>query len=275
MADSNLIPRSIVTLCHLYGRSLHAEPPVAVVLKSIVESMQVIYSLSLSQFVEDINEDSPAFENFRFVCNFRNEIFSLFMPLPGASLQSRSTVNQLCANLGNKVRIAIVKFVEMVIIQQSSIPPNSSKSTDQTPNSAAAANSKQSHLLAEAKMFLSGLQDVVLKPEDGEKFPFIVTGTFLESFLNSFANIAKQCPQFFGEIVQFFENFQRELPFLMNRSRVESTETRMKSVLLTLLSYSKQICSNYRNRIISILNRLGATRFEVCIFSSCSFSTDF
>ncbi|VDO04925.1 unnamed protein product [Rodentolepis nana] len=263
LADSSLIPRSIITLCHLYGRSLHAEPPVAVVLKSIVESMQVVYTISLSHFIEDTEGNSSAPENFRSVCNFRNEIFSLFIPLLGASLQSRSTLNQLCANLGSKVRNPILKFFEMVIVQQSNIPPISPKLTDQCSTSTVLPSSKQNHLFAEAKMFLSGLQNIVLKPDRKQEFPFVLTGPFLSSLLNSFVSIAKQCPHFFGGIVEFFENTRQMLPFIMNRSQVKSMKTRMKSILLSLIFYSEGTSFNYRNRIESILHRLGATRFEI------------
>nr|CDS27488.1 protocadherin 11 [Hymenolepis microstoma] len=225
--------------------------------------MQVIYSISLSQFVEDTKEDSPALEHFRSVCNFRNEIFSLFIPLPGASLQSRSTLNRLCANLGNKVRNPILKFFEMVIVQQSNIPPISSESTDQCPTSTVLTCSKQSYLFSEAKMFLTSLQNMVLKPDREEEFPFVLTGPFLASLLDSFASIAKQCPPFFGEIVKFFENIQQMLPFIMNRAQLKSLDTRMKSILLTLLFHSEGTTSSYRNRIEDILHRLGATRFEI------------
>uniref|UniRef100_A0A0X3NLC9 Symplekin n=1 Tax=Schistocephalus solidus TaxID=70667 RepID=A0A0X3NLC9_SCHSO len=141
LVDAGLLLKSIGCLSHLFNLSLHQEPPLSSLLRSVILTMGPLYRRALTRavkvgFIESgalggsgIEAGSAAdnaFEHFRSMAALKDEIIRLLLPGSVGVMQGTTLVppppavlTRLCALISDGAKTSIIKLVETVIIAQS------------------------------------------------------------------------------------------------------------------------------------------------------------
>ncbi|KAH9492706.1 hypothetical protein Btru_024229 [Bulinus truncatus] len=83
----------------------------------------------------------------------------------------------------------------------------------------------------------------------------------LMTVMNSLANIAKQRPYFFDQVVQSFEALHVNLPPTLAKSQVSSVRKNLKTLMMTLLKHPAS--TDFIPQISTLLTDLGASQTEI------------
>ncbi|KAK3799191.1 hypothetical protein RRG08_054320 [Elysia crispata] len=116
----------------------------------------------------------------------------------------------------------------------------------------------------------NGIVDIAALEEEGRKaFTTMlqfqgsphISSINLMTVMNSLANIAKQRPEFFDQVVQSFEALHVNLPPTLAKSQVSSVRKNLKTQMMGLLKHSASL--DFLPQISTLLTDLGATQSEI------------
>ncbi|VDN26143.1 unnamed protein product [Dibothriocephalus latus] len=229
LVDAGLLLKSIGCLSHLFNLSLHQEPPLSSLLRSVILTMGPLYRRALTRavkvgFIESgalggsgIEAGSAAdnaFEHFRSMAALKDEIIRLLLPGSVSVMQGTTLVppppvvlTRLCALISDGAKTSIIKLVEIPDM------PNSLLKSIVESSTAASSSSplpgicliRPRRLADEAERLLAGLTSLPLRKSDEASVRFVVTGAVFDAIMDSLVNIAGQRPQFLDRAVQTFE----------------------------------------------------------------------
>ncbi|RUS89143.1 hypothetical protein EGW08_003086 [Elysia chlorotica] len=116
----------------------------------------------------------------------------------------------------------------------------------------------------------NGIVDIASLEEEGRKaFTTMlqfqgsphISSINLMTVMNSLANIAKQRPEFFDQVVQSFEALHVNLPPTLAKSQVSSVRKNLKTQMMGLLRHSASL--DFLPQISTLLTDLGASQSEI------------
>lgn len=116
----------------------------------------------------------------------------------------------------------------------------------------------------------NGVVDIATLEEDGRKaFTTMlqfqssphISSINLMTVMNSLANVAKQRPEFFDQVVQSFEALNVNLPPTLAKSQVSSVRKNLKTQMMGLLKHPASL--DFLPQISTLLTDLGASQSEI------------